>query len=112
MHSAQFLKPSRRNGLAIFYMKAFLAVFIALLTTIVGVAQTKIGGKVVDEEGNPIPYVNVIFSDSHEGTITDEHGKFYLESEQHYNAVEFSFLGYETETITLRSSTTRDLKIV
>lgn len=75
-------------------------------------AQTKIGGKVVDTEGEPMAYTNVIFVNSAEGTITDENGKFYLESKNTYDAVYFSFTGYKTVTIPLRESKTLELEIV
>ena len=44
-------------------------------------AQTKVGGIVIDEQGEPVSFANVFFKNSTEGTITNDDGRFYLESE-------------------------------
>lgn len=64
-------------------------------------AQTKVGGIVVDEQNEPIPFANVVFKGSTIGTITNENGKFYLESQKTWNTLAVSFLGYENKEITL-----------
>ncbi|MEP5432628.1 MAG: carboxypeptidase-like regulatory domain-containing protein, partial [Flavobacteriaceae bacterium] len=56
--------------------------------------QTKIGGMVVDEQGEAVSFANVFFKNSTEGTITNDDGRFYLESENDYNTVIISFIGY------------------
>ena len=43
-------------------------------------AQIKVNGFVVDESDEPVPFANIIFKGSIEGTISDENGKFYLET--------------------------------
>lgn len=93
-------------------MKTTLSVILFLLATLFAQAQTKVGGKVIDINDNPVAFANVIFLNSSEGTITDENGKFYLESKKSYDAVEFSFMGYQTDTLQLVKSTTLNLKIV
>lgn len=74
-------------------------------------AQTKIGGKVVDQHGEPMAFANVIFVNSTEGTITNENGKFYLESKNDHDAIEFSFTGYKTVTLPLKKGNNLDLEI-
>ncbi|VAV83698.1 FIG00652488: hypothetical protein [hydrothermal vent metagenome] len=64
-------------------------------------AQTKVSGHVIDSNNEPIAFANVIFKGSSEGTITNENGKFYLESDQNWNTLIISFVGYETLEITL-----------
>ncbi len=93
-------------------MKNALLIMACLLSTLTGWTQTKIGGKVFDTRGNPLPYVNVIFLNSTEGTITDENGHFYLQSEKSYQKVEFSFMGFKTDTLILDKSIQLDLKMV
>ena len=75
-------------------------------------AQTKISGYVLDEQNNSVPYANVFFKGSTEGTITDENGKFYLESSNTWNTVNVSFLGYDTLEITLTKKVNYDLKFI
>ncbi|MFN4198198.1 MAG: carboxypeptidase-like regulatory domain-containing protein, partial [Flavobacterium sp.] len=43
-------------------------------------SQTKVSGVVLDENKQPIPFANVYFKGTSEGLITNELGKFYLES--------------------------------
>jgi hypothetical protein len=76
------------------------------------VAQTKVSGEVKDAFGEPVAFANVIFKDSNEGTITNEDGRFYLESDETYTTVIFSFIGYTTKEITLTEHSTYKIEIV
>ena len=64
-------------------------------------AQTKVSGEIKDDFGEPIAFANVFFKDSNEGTITNENGRFYLESDETFSTVVFSFIGYSTLEIEL-----------
>ena len=57
-------------------MKTKIVLFFLFLSSIV-IGQTKVGGNVTDEFGDPIAFANVIFQNSKEGVITDENGNFY-----------------------------------
>ena len=74
-------------------------------------SQTKVSGIVVDDNGDPVAFANVIFPNSTEGTITNDNGRFYLESDQNYNVIQVSFIGYQTRDIELVSSVNYDLRI-
>ena len=74
-------------------------------------AQVKVGGIIVDEAGDPIPFSNIIFKGSTKGTISDENGRFYLESDVRYEALEVSFVGFDTRTIPINGDKL-DLRIV
>ncbi|SDX35050.1 DUF5686 and carboxypeptidase-like regulatory domain-containing protein [Aequorivita viscosa] len=75
-------------------------------------SQTKISGIITDTTGEPVAFANVIFKDSQEGTISNENGRFYLESEKNYTAVLFSFVGYDTKEVVLTQRTTYKMEIV
>lgn len=93
-------------------MNTVYPILLFILCVTVGMnAQTKIGGKVVDQDGAPLAFANVIFINSTEGTITNENGRFYLESENDHDAVEFSFTGYKNVTLPLRKGNNLDLEI-
>ena len=92
-------------------MKKFLLPLIFLIVSI-AFAQTKVGGKVVDDFGNPVAFANIIFENSSEGTITNDNGRFYLESEDTYTTIVVSFMGYETKTISLARRVNYDMEIV
>ena len=66
-----------------------------LLISVSALAQTKISGFVTDTDGASVPFANVVFKNSFEGTITNEDGRFYLESSQSYTDVVVSFLGFQ-----------------
>lgn len=68
-----------------------------------GFAQVKISGVVIDEQNESIPFANIVFVDSNAGTVSDENGKFYLESNTTYTQIEVSFLGYETKVVPIKS---------
>ena len=65
-------------------------------------AQVKVSGNVVDENGQPVAFANVIFTGSSIGTVSDENGKFYLESDTTYPEIEISFIGFETKVIPVK----------
>ena len=75
-------------------------------------AQTKVGGLVVDEAGDPVAFANVFFKNSNEGTITNENGSFYLESQSRYDTLMVSFIGYARMEIPLPRRVNLDMNIV
>jgi len=89
-------------------MKIFL--FFFLFSSVL-VSQTKVGGKVIDETGEPVAFANIIFKNSAEGTTTDENGNFYIESDSSYEILEVSFIGYETQDVLLKSKVTYNMMI-
>jgi hypothetical protein len=44
------------------------------------ITQTKVSGIIVDKSKQAIPFANVAFKGSNEGTVSNEDGRFYLES--------------------------------
>ncbi len=81
--------------------------FFGIISTI---AQTKVSGYVFDEFNEPVSFANVIFKGSTIGTITDENGKFYLESDETWSALTVSFIGYELLNIPLNKKVNYNLK--
>jgi hypothetical protein len=75
-------------------------------------AQTKVSGYVFDENNQPVAFANVIFKGSTEGTITNEEGRFYLESDNTWNTLIISFLGYEIKEVPLEKKVNYDLKFI
>lgn len=88
-----------------------ISVVISLFFVVLGFGQTKVGGYVYDEFNESVPYANVIFKGSTEGTITNEDGRFYLESDKTYNTIVISFIGFDTQEVDLPKSVNYNLKI-
>ena len=80
----------------------FLYLFF-LLVCGATIGQVKISGVVIDEENQTVPFANIVFLNSTTGTVSDENGKFYLESNETYTQIEVSFLGYETKIVPVKS---------
>ena len=91
------------------YKLSLIFFFVGILSI---TAQTKVSGYVYDEFNEPVPFANVIYKGSSEGTITDENGRFYLESDGTWDAVTVSFIGYATLDIPLEKRVNYDLKFV
>ncbi|MFA5297814.1 MAG: DUF5686 family protein, partial [Lutibacter sp.] len=83
--------------------KNILLSFLFLLVFISGFSQVKISGFVKDEKSHAIPFASIVFVGSTTGTVSDENGKFYLESNKTYTQIQVSFLGYETKTFPVKS---------
>lgn len=63
----------------------------------------KITGKVMDAIGEPIPGANVSEQGTTNGTITDADGNFVLEIGNENTVIEISFIGYQTQTVKVKS---------
>ncbi len=85
--------------------------FLLFLFTTSIFAQSKVGGKVVDEFDEPIAFANVFFKNSIEGVITDENGDFYFEGKKEYEILVISFVGFETKELNLKPGLNKNLII-
>ncbi len=92
-------------------MRNSFFLFLVLAFTLAK-AQTKISGVVTDIDGNSVPFANVVFKNSFEGTITNEDGRFYLESNETYPQIVVSFLGFQNKEITLEKKINYNMSIV
>ena len=99
-------------SLAVMIKKIFLlfTIFFAFANTIF--SQTKVSGIVVDKKNQPVSYANVVFKGSNEGTVSDENGKFYLESDKNYSALVVAFVGFTTKDIELGKLVSYNMKVV
>ncbi|MBO0591901.1 carboxypeptidase-like regulatory domain-containing protein [Cellulophaga sp. E16_2] len=92
-------------------MKKLLLFFFSLYSFAL-LAQTKVSGVVIDEAGIPVAFANIIFKGSSEGTITNDDGVFYMESDNTYETLQVSFVGYETKDIFLDKKVNYEMKVV
>ena len=65
-----------------FMTKKILFLLLLLLPIAAVFGQTHVSGKVIDENGLPVPYANVLFPKTTIGGYTDEEGRFSLYSEK------------------------------
>lgn len=72
--------------------------------------QKEISGTVSDEDGMPIPEVNIVVEGTDSGTYTDFDGEYQLMVEEG-KVLRFSAVGFEDETRTVGSETTIDVEL-
>ena len=63
-------------------------------------------GKVIDENGDPLPFANVIEKGTTNGTVTDNNGNFSINPSQLPAQLEFSLLGFSNVSKEVLSSST------
>ncbi|WP_425389605.1 SusC/RagA family TonB-linked outer membrane protein [Ekhidna sp.] len=91
--------------------KALLLCFAFIVLASLGaMAQRTISGKVTDESGEPLLGVNVVIKGTTNGTTTDLEGNYRLQVEEGATLV-FSFVGFETQEITVGASSTIDVAL-
>jgi len=92
--------------------KISFSVVLFLLFSSFVFSQTKVSGVVVDKKNQPVSYANIVFKGSNEGTVSDENGKFYLESTKNYTTLVVAFVGFTTKDVDLEKLVTYNMKVV
>ncbi|MFH6768818.1 TonB-dependent receptor [Gaetbulibacter aquiaggeris] len=85
-------------------IKNILFVLSILFTSII-YSQTKITGSVTDENGVPLPGVNILLQGSQKGTVSDFNGNYSIETSSQ-GILEFSYIGYLTQNVQIEGQTT------
>ena len=73
--------------------------------------QVQISGTIVDENGSPLPGVNVVVKGTTVGAITDGNGKYSLSLTDRNGTLVFSFIGYVIQEIPIAGRTNIDVKM-
>ncbi|MFY9241904.1 MAG: DUF5686 family protein [Polaribacter sp.] len=84
-------------------MKEYLLVFFLFISFALH-SQFTVKGTVVDEENQPLPYVNISIKRTTKGTSTDDYGNFEITIDKNIARLEFSYLGYKSVTKTVRKN--------
>jgi hypothetical protein len=97
----------RRNLTLIHRQWRFLSLLVFFcLCSAIGYAQNRVSGKVADNKGEPLLGVNVAVKGAAAiGTITDVDGKYSLSVPSTTAVLQFSYLGYVTQEISVGSKT-------
>jgi len=74
--------------------------------------NTVVRGIVTDaKEKDPLPYVTVLFKGTTITTKTDADGKFTISTTAGHVVLQFSYVGYKTEFLTIKSGQTQDVTV-
>lgn len=90
--------------------RAIPLILFLLLTCSFVTAQTKVSGTVTDENGLTLPGANVLVVGSTKSVTTDINGKYEI-SVPSDGTLSFSFVGFNTEKITVKGKTKIDVKL-
>ncbi|QMU64735.1 MAG: carboxypeptidase-like regulatory domain-containing protein [Flavobacteriaceae bacterium] len=77
--------------------------FFLFFISVIAHAQLTISGKVLDEQNQPLPFVNIILKNSTIGTVTDDNGAFTLTINEKRGRIEISYVGYISQVIRINS---------
>ena len=94
----------------------FAVLMAAMMMTMMSFAKTQDwGGRVIDEKGEPMPYVNVVLlslpdSAFVQGAMTDEHGVFKIATNVNNGVLKVSSVGYQTLYINAGEGLTIQMK--
>ncbi len=89
-------------------MRLFL-LFIALFITNLSYAQQNVSGTVKDDTGETIPGATILELNSSNGVVTDIDGNFSISVSGSEAVLRISFLGYETQEITVGARSVIDV---
>jgi iron complex outermembrane receptor protein len=80
-------------------MKQTFLFFILVVTFNTISGQHTFNGKVVDENNQPLPGVNILIKGTNSGAVTDFDGKFSINTGQENVILVFSMIGYKTQEL-------------
>ena len=94
-------------------MKTHFLLILLCVGNLVGFAQSaSISGRVFDQKTNePLPFVNITFNTTRQGTAADVDGRFKISFSEPITSLTFSFVGYETFTMPISANTPRPLQV-
>ena len=111
--SSQNKGPKGHNAsLWIISIYSILLLFLAVIfcDATVAAQDGPVKGTVTDSEnGLPVPGVNILLGGSMSGTITDVDGNYEINVPDNQGTLVFSFIGYETQEITVEGRTRVDI---
>lgn len=88
----------------------FLMLFFLTVFSVASWAQTEVSGVVLDDANGPLPGVNVLVKGNKKGIVTDLDGRFVIKASVG-DVIEFSYVGLETQVITLKNYTKLNIKL-
>lgn len=82
-------------------MKKFTLLLCILCFPTISIAQNRVEGRVLDESGASLPFVNITINQGKQGGTTDLDGYFALSSSAAIQSLHFSYIGFESKTLSL-----------
>lgn len=94
------------------YKRLSYTAFLLWLCSSMAFAQERsVSGRVVDENGQPLPGVNVLVRGSTSGTVSDADGVYSIGGVSDNTVLSFSFIGYLAQEVTVGSRSVIDVSL-
>ncbi len=92
--------------------KQFFIYLLMFFISLGAYAQSgRITGKVTDRDGEPLPGVTILVKGTTNGTVTNPDGVYTLQAENG-QVLQFSFVGMQTEEVTLSGNTVENVTLI
>ena len=85
--------------------KLILIIFSVIWATQLFAQVTRVNGTITDENGSPLPGVNIVEKTTTNGVITDGNGKYSISLRNQNATLIISFIGYAPQEIPVKSGT-------
>ncbi|MBI1780580.1 MAG: TonB-dependent receptor [Sphingobacteriales bacterium] len=86
-------------------LKKHFLMLLLFIAPLAAMAQLSVSGTVTDASNNPLSGVSVKIRNSNAGTSTDAEGKFSINIPGNRAVLEFSYVGFTTQSVTIANST-------
>lgn len=81
----------------------YLLLLLSLFCSIGAMAQSKIAGKVIDDQGQGLPGVSIVVKGTTTGTVSSAQGDYTLNVPSRTSTLVFSFIGYTSQEVPLNN---------
>lgn len=86
---------------------------LLVLTQNIAFAQSRsVTGKVVSQDGEGLPGVNILIVGTSSGTVSDAAGAYAIEVPEGYSKLKFSYIGYATEEVDISGRSRVDVMLI
>jgi TonB-linked SusC/RagA family outer membrane protein len=92
-------------------LHAVFAICLMFLCLSASGQERQVSGAVTDEDGGPLPGVNVVLKGTSTGTVTDVDGRYTLNVPETGAVLTFTFIGLETQEVSVNDRTTIDISM-
>ncbi len=94
-------------------LQIFVGINLLLAMLVVQVhAQNVVQGKVISDDGESLPGVNVVVEGSSKGTVTDIEGNYTISLGENENVLIFNYIGFSTQRVTVEGRNVIDITMV
>jgi TonB-linked SusC/RagA family outer membrane protein len=90
----------------------FVLIMVSLISGQISAQERNVQGKVTDNQGLPLPGTTVVISGTSQGTVTNVDGEYFLSNVSGDAVLIFSFVGMETQEITVNNRSVIDVILV